>query len=175
MAQKPSMFTEYTTVDAAFWINAAQSEIRRHCRWHVAPSVTETLILDGFGSRTLTLPSKRVTEISEVLADGVDVTESATWSESGFLRLRRGCFPCFPRSVSVSLTHGYDLEDVPEIQALIMTLARRASTGPGIIASQSTNGSSVTYQTAGGAPLSIPLLEIEKETLAPYKLNWGPR
>ena len=46
---------------------------------------------------------------------------------------------------------------------------------PGNVASQSVNGASVSFLAASGAPLSVPLLALEKETLAPYRVGWVPR
>ena len=47
-----------------WWVRAAQGAVRRYCGWHVAPSITETLRLDGYGGRVLTLPSKHITAIA---------------------------------------------------------------------------------------------------------------
>lgn len=157
-----------------WWMQAAQASIRRFCGWHVAPLVAESLRVDSYGGRVLHLPTKHVVEIKQVLVRGADWTDQIDWSEAGTLVLRSGCWPDAPGAVTVELEHGWDAEDVPEVAALIVTVAKRARTQPGIIASQSVNGASVSYQTAGGAPLSVPLLSIEKELLAPYRLNWGP-
>lgn len=43
------------------------------------------------------------------------------------------------------------------------------------ISSQSVNGASVSYLTYGGTTLGVQLLQIEKDMLEPYRLNWGPR
>ena len=55
-----------------WWVRAAQGAVRRHCGWHVAPSVTETLRVDGYGGRTLILPSKHVTAIASVIVGDED-------------------------------------------------------------------------------------------------------
>ena len=77
------------------------------------------------------------------------------------------------RGVAVDLTHGFEWEEVPDISALVHNITRRASAGVYGIASQSVSGASVTYQTAGGAPLSVPLLQIEKQMLGRYMLASG--
>jgi hypothetical protein len=171
----PADIIDVTTgLDSQWWVRAAQGAVRRYCGWHVAPSVAETLRLDSYGGRALTLPSKHVTEIASIMVAGEDWADRCDWSEAGTVLLRSGYWPDAPGAVSVSLTHGWDVEDVPEVAALILTIGKRARSQPGIIASQSVNGASVSYQTAGGAPLSVSLLGIEKEALAPYRLNWGP-
>lgn len=162
-----------TSLDAQWWIRAAQGAVRRFCGWHVAPSVSETLTLDGFGGQTLHLPSKHVTEVTKVLSDGVDVTDQVDWSSAGMMELRSGMWSSRLGGISVDLTHGFELDEVPEIAALILTVGKRARTQPGV-ASQSVNGAAMSAFSAGGAPLGVPLLSIERETLAPYKLGWGP-
>lgn len=161
------------TLDAQWWIRAAQSAVRRFCGWHVAPSVSEVLRVDSYGGRVLHLPSKHVTAIESVSVDGEDLAGQFDWSEAGTVVLRSGSWPDRPGAVQVSLTHGWDVDEAPEVAALILAVGKRARTQPGVIASQSVNGASVAYQTAGGAPLSVPLLEIEKSMLATYRLNWG--
>ena len=162
-----------TTLDSQWWIRAAQSAVRRYCGWHVAPSITETVRVDAYGGQVLYLPSKHVTAIASISVDGEAVAEF-DWSEAGTVVLRSGSWPDRPGAVQVDLTHGWPVDDVPEVAALILAVGKRARTQPGVIASQSVNGASVSYQSAGGAPLSVPLLSIEKEMLAPYRLNWGP-
>lgn len=168
------MITVGTALDAQWWVRAAQAAVRRYCGWHVAPSVSEVLRVDAYGGRVLTLPSKHVTAILSISVDGEDLAGAFDWSKAGTVVLRSGVWPDRPGAVQVDLTHGWPVEDVPEVAALILTVAKRARTQPGVIASQSVNGASVAYQTAGGAPLSVPLLAIEKEMLAPFRLDWGP-
>lgn len=172
--QDTSIVTASTTVDAGFWLAAAHGSVRGYCRWHVAPVITETLVLDGHGGKNLLIPSQRVEAITEVLNDGVDVTDQVKFSRrSGVLSLGRG-WSHELAGIEVTLRHGYPSEDVPELAALILNVAKRAGSGQSLIASQSVNGASVSYLTAGGAPLSVPLLQIEKDALSQYRLNWGP-
>ncbi|MFJ4173996.1 hypothetical protein [Microbacterium sp. NPDC089696] len=161
-----------TAINADFWLAAAHGSVRRECGWHVAPVIEETLVLDGSGGDTLLLRSGRVVELLEVLNDGTDVTADVDFSRAGILELRGGRWTRRLGRISVKLRHGYETDEVPEVAALIATLARRGASSPGIVANQSVNGSSVGYLTAGGAPISIPLLEIERRTLDPYRLVW---
>ena len=169
----PDLVSNDTVVDSSTWIKAAQKSVRSYCGWHIAPNITQTLKLDSYGTRTLLLPSMHVTDISSLVVNGIEMKDSIDWSVAGTVELRHGCFPDCPGAVNVTLQHGLDVEEVADVTSLILKLAQRASTGPGVIGSQSTNGSSVTFITAGGAPLSIPLLQIEKDALEPYRLTWG--
>lgn len=170
----PDLVEVTTTVDATFHLNAAQAAIRRFCRWHVAPSITETVRVAGSG-HTLTLPTGHLTALDEVRIPARDLTIDPTalaWDETGSVVWAAGTFPCLPGSVEVTMQHGFDLDDVPDVQELLLTLARRAGSHPGIITQQSVNGASVSYATGGGAPLSVPLLVSEKDLLAPYRIGW---
>jgi hypothetical protein len=162
------------SVDSAFWLNAAHGAVRRFCGWHVAPKVIETLRVDGRGGKSLLIRSGRIVQVTRVLSDGHDVTDHVDVSDNGTLELRSGCWSERLGGVTVELEHGYELDEVPEVAALIVTLAKRGATGATQqYASQSVNGASVGAFTSGGAPLSVPLLQQEKALLAPYRLGWG--
>lgn len=162
-----------TQVDQAFWLKAAQGAVRRECGWHVAPVITETLTLDGSGSRTLLLPSKRVRALESVTNDGRDVADRVKFSRTaGVLTLASG-WSCDVGAVEVTLTHGYSVEEVPEVAALIVTLTKRAADS-GLVVQQSVGGAAVRLATGrDGGPLGLPLLESEKDVLRPYRLTWG--
>lgn len=84
-------------VDAGFKMGAAQAAIRRYCGWHVAPSVTRTIRLDGHGGDSLLLPSKHVTALSSLKLDGVEHVQDARFGEAGSLVLVNGVtFPDLP-------------------------------------------------------------------------------
>lgn len=163
-----------TAVDSAFWLNAAHGAVRRFCGWHVAPKVIETLRVDGRGGRSLLIRSGRVVTLTQVLSDGVDVTAQVDVSDNGTLEFRSGSWSARLGGISVALEHGYELEEVPEVAALIVTLAKRGASGATQqYASQSVGGASVSAFAKDGAPLSVPLLAQEKATLLPYRLGWG--
>lgn len=161
--------------DAAFWMKAAQAVVRRECGWHVAPSWTHMLTLDTYGGRTLVLPSLHVTAIGSFYYDDAEHVEDIDWSPHGTVQLRHGCLPDRPGGVRVILTDGWEPSDVPDVQAVLLAVARRAATAPAGIASQSVNGSSVSYLTNAGSPLGLPLFESERRALARYRLTWGVR
>ena len=106
-------------VDAEAWAAACRA-VREYCQWHVAPSVTQTLTLDGPGGSLLMLPSLRVTDVAEVTNDGTALADPE-WSASGMIRARR--WSSRFRGVSVTLTHGYD-ECPEDILAVLEHMAR---------------------------------------------------
>lgn len=121
---------EFTT-DGLFFLRAAQAAIRRECGWHVTPSWTHTIRVDGYGGGTLILPSIRVTDIGGLEFDGIDHADDIDWSEKGTVVLRHGTLPDRPGAIRVTLTDGWEPEDVPELHALMLSLAKRAATAPG--------------------------------------------
>lgn len=128
-------------VDSDAW-NAAVAVVRAYCGWHIAPVLTETILVDAQGGSALVLPSLRVTEISEVKI-GDTVVESPEWSAAGFVR---GCWPKKLRAVSVTWTHGFDEAPL----ALVAASKRLVEIGsvPAGIRSRATGPYSVTYRDA---------------------------
>lgn len=157
-------------INSSLWLHAAENAVRRECGWHIAPSITETIHLNGTGTPLLHLPTLHLTSLTSLTIDGREALADADWSESGMVELRSGVFPDRFRSIRVTMTHGFEMGEVPDVITLIMTLARRGASQP-TVASQSVNGASASYFTAGGAPLSIPLLRSEKDLLAPYRIE----
>lgn len=129
-------------VDVDAW-DAACRAVRDYCGWHVAPSVSHTLTLDGPGGTLLVLPSLRVTDVAEVTNDGTALTDPE-WSEAGMVRTGRWTQRF--RGVTVTLTHGYDKcpEDILEVlRHMVGQRSALASFGPA--------------QTQGAGPFSMQM------------------
>lgn len=154
---------------------AATQAIRDYCGWHVAPVITDTLTLDGTGTDTVLLPSRRVTAVESVTVDGHELAATAyEWSADGLLRRRHGCWPDRYRALTVELKHGF--EDASVLSTVVASIVARIRMDPsGMLASQSAGTQRVSFGgrlASGGG--GVGLLGTEKELLAPYKLNWGP-
>lgn len=169
MATLPDMFDATSSGDPTAWLKSAQAAVRAYCGWHVCPSITRTVTLDSYGGRTLLLPTMHVTALSSVKFGGVEHVSDCSWSKAGILRLHNGLeFPDDLQAVTVSMTDGFDKSEIPQIGALLKSLAQRAQIQPGV-ASQSVNGASVTYSTSSTP--GVTLLASEKELLEPYRLR----
>lgn len=175
MSPIPPIVGGQTVIDADFWLKAAHGVVRRFCGWHVAPVIDETLTLDGSGGRDILLPSLRVLQLTSVMNDGVDVTTQVDTSHAGILRLTSGTWTNRLGRVIVTLTHGYELDEVPEVAAIIAGVAKRGPNSGRVDASESTNGSSRGGFVDRGAPISVPLTLTEQEALSTYRLEWGTR
>ena len=89
-------------------VAAAEARVRTFCGWHIAPSRSETVILDGSGDPSLHLPSMLVTAVASVVEDGVTLAATEySWSVSGVLERAAGNWTSKWRAVEVNLTHGY--------------------------------------------------------------------
>lgn len=108
----------------------AESFVRSECGWHIAPSRSETVTVDGSGTHTLALRTLHLTDVTAVTEDGETVNlADIEWSEAGFL-VRDTFWTRKRRGVTVEITHGYDT--VPaEVTGLVKAIAQRAVDNPG--------------------------------------------
>lgn len=155
--------------------DAATQAIRDYCGWHVAPVIDATLTLDGTGTDTVLLPSRRVVDVTDVKIGDTSLDPSRfEWSADGLLRRRHGCWPDRYRILTVELKHGFD--DSGALATVVESIVARIRMDPsGMLASQSAGTQRVTFggrQATGGG--GVGLLGTEKELLAPHKLTWGP-
>lgn len=147
-------------VDLSDVLDAVSSEIRDACGWHIAPSWSETITVDGPGGVLVMLPTLHLTDVQSVINDGAPVpVTSSLWSRKGALR---GCWTSKYQGVTVTMTHGYD--PVPKsIVRLACSVAKRF-VGTSLTAqSESAAGRSITY-------LPTPLLHVEMARLVKYTL-----
>lgn len=179
-----------TVPDAAFYNAAANASVRAWCGWHIAPVITETLILDGSGGIVQLLPTQRIVAISSALLNGVDVTDRIRWSRhSGVIQLGTtwdtddypygypwgGCvFPNLPGVLEITLDHGYDLDEVPDVANVIASVQSRSAAAPAGVVAQAVGSASIRYaETTTSGVAAAPMLGWEMGALAPYRLNQG--
>lgn len=139
-------------------VNAATAQIRRICGWHIAPSITETLVLDHDGSGVIHLPSlyvEDVVSVSDVTGDRPRVLSGWRWSGAGMIE---GRFPHGFRSVEVVLVHGYESCPDDLLPVVASRTQRRAM-------QESLGSRSVSYSVDGDRAV--------ESTLESYML--GPR
>lgn len=113
-------------------LDVAVSIARTYCRWHIAPTLTQTLTLDGRGGRLLALPSLHVVDVTAVTVDGVEVTDFE-WSDNGTLERCAG-WPAKRRSIEVTLEHGHAAcpDDVAGVVASIAAKLPLTTGGEGV-------------------------------------------
>lgn len=152
-------------------VEAATQAIRDYCGWHVAPAIDATITLDGTGTDTVLLPSRRVLSVASVTVDGTALDATAfEWSADGILRRRDRCWPDRYRAVTVDLRHGF--ESMAVLADIVASIAARVKIDPtGALANQRAGTQSVGFMAgaSGGG-----LMQSEKDRLEPYRLTWGP-
>lgn len=88
--------------------------VRSWCGWHIAPSMDETLKVEGEGSRVILLPSLHLTDVTEVRDESGTVVTNYKWRENGIVR---GSWRN-EELYAFDVTHGF-VEMPPELQAII--------------------------------------------------------
>lgn len=108
-------------------VDSAVRELRSRLGWHVAPVITETLTLDHDGGPDLVLPTRRIVSVTEIR----DVSGTTPAVVTGYRTSRntgivtRGYWPCGLSVLEVDLTHGYEIDPLPE--DLLAAVASMAS------------------------------------------------
>lgn len=155
------------TADALFWLRAAQAAIRRECGWHVTPNLELQGMLNCRGGRVTRLPARHVTSIEELTDRDGNPLRYAYDPETGLIESVNGTLPVGVGIIRYRIHAGYAPEEVPDVQGVLINAAKRASmAAPGIIKTQTVNGSSVSYD--------ITLMADELTKLKPYKLGALP-
>lgn len=177
MTAEPIVITDdlvaYQGGDAQRLIDQATALVRRYCGWHVTPSVTETVTVDGSGYAFQPLPSLCVTNVASVTEDGALLDSTAyEWSNVGHL-WRAWPWSGRYRAIVVAMTHGF--ADAPEVATVIMAVASRAQKAPdGVTRSQVGQVSETLTQFAFNQAGGLVMLDAEKLILDRYRLPPRP-
>ena len=161
----------------------AEAIIRAYCGWHIAPIQQETITCDQHHtSDTAYLPTMRIVGVHMVrnrthgnVWREIPLAEighsGVTYSRSGVLEWQCGRFCRGLDALEVTLTHGFDPFDVPDVIAVAEAVAGRIENDNGV-RSQSVNGASVSYfGSDSGEGRGAGLLASEKAILDKYKLG----
>lgn len=119
-------------LDADLWFTVCEA-VRAYCGWHIAPSVTETVTVDGSGMHIVFLPTLHLTGITSITNDSqaFDLTDADSWDWTtyGAVRLIEQVFTWRMSGVTVEFTHGF--EHCPyELTAVIAQTTQRAAQVP---------------------------------------------
>lgn len=162
-------------IDEFAW-RAAVAAVRGHCHWHIAPSVTETVKLDGPGHGMLQLPTLHLTDVTAVVNDGeaIDlVDEELQWSERGAIRRKWRYWTRKWRGVEVTFTHGY-----PDFPQDVLAVARdMARAGDRIGASALTSGPHQVQFGVTGAGVqagAVGMSDLQMRVLDRYRIPGRP-
>lgn len=152
----------------------AEAVVRSYCRWHIAPSRTETLTLRAEGMTSVMLPSLYVTEIASITDDGTDLVLSTDyrWYEDGIIDRVDAYWGS--GDVVVVYTHGYSLPP-DDVAGVVQAIAQRAVDNPRSLTRETKGPFTDVYsQTGANQSLALALLPEEKTILSPYRLPLRP-
>lgn len=164
----PDIITDPSGFDAdgEFWLKAAQAAIRRECGWHVMPNTELSGVINSRGGTVIRLPARHVTSIESLTDRDGNKLAYAYDPETGLVESLSGGFPVGVAAIRYEIHAGYN--DAPDVQQVLISAAKRAGMSPlGLVTSQSTNGSSASYD-------AVSLMQAEKDKLKPYKLGGLP-
>lgn len=111
-------------------LRAALRAARNFCGWHVAPARTETLTLDGPGTRLLSLPTRRIVALTSVTENGVTVPVDRldVSKRLGVVEKQAGLWSRRYGSIEVTLTHGFSGEDAADFEDAVLAAVDGMST-----------------------------------------------
>jgi hypothetical protein len=155
-------------VDEDAW-DAACAAVRAYCGWHVAPSVTEDLTVNGSGSNFQNLPTLHLTALNTLTEDGTLLDPSGfEWSDNGQLWRGQPWTGHF-RGIVANITHGYDTCP-PEIVGVLREAADR-----GIEGSAASQVGQVSMGGVSGVPGAVAfIIDQRSYILDRYKLPPRP-
>lgn len=156
-------------------LDVASQMIRDHCGWVVGPVTTDTLYLDGPGSRLLVLPSLRVVEVTAVRQAGrpLDLTGLRISRSTGMIRTASPLTDEYG-AIEVDLRHGYDTVPEPIVDLTLQMAARALGSPLGVVREQSLVANVTWSTTAAGVAGGTVILEHELAALAPYTIGPQP-
>lgn len=160
--------SKFEAGDQEFFVTAAEAEVRRHCGWHIAPSVTVTNGRFPVGERGLVmLPSLHVTDVASVTVDGrVLDPDEYDWETCGLITRRCPSWPRDPYA-RVSFTHGY-AECPADVVAVVFELASSAIELPASPARDVTAG---PFRLVLGGAVGLTLDKNQRDRLANYRIQ----
>lgn len=162
----------YRAGDPDMALAAAEALVRSYCGWHIAPSRTETVTVDGSGAQVQPLPTLHLTALTSVTEDDDQIVDLAQvrWSDAGYL-WRRDChWTRRLRGVEAAIEHGY--AEVPaDVQSVVLSVAARSVASPDGVVRQQAGTFSVTYsQAAFNVAGGVALLAHERAILDRYRI-----
>lgn len=128
--------------------------------------------VDGSGAKVLQLPTLALSDVKSVIEDGVELAPSSySWSRTGVLRKRVGCWTPEYRGVVAVVDHGYDeLEDVEGVvlQTAVRSLIARADRS----GSASGRSTSDLRPRSAGSVSSLDYAVLDKYLLPGRRTAW---
>jgi hypothetical protein len=147
---------------------AALAAARSYCGWHVTPVlVDQTVTLDGPGTQLLVLPTLKLTELSEVTENDVELNLADLASSARGLIVKRELGAYWTSvfgAITVIFSHGYD--DAPDFESVVLSAIER-----GAFSSDANPRVIGPFQYADTTPANALFTDAERAILDKYSLE----
>lgn len=161
------------TYSATQALDIASQNIRTACGWSISQEIVTAQEFDGTGNQSIFINTLNLTAVASVVAAGVTLTAADyKFYRYGWLRRIYAYWPCFPKIVAVTYTHGYaTVPDDVKGACLVMAGAKYEEPS-GRLRSRSDTVGSVTESRTYATGLSAALLPVDdpEAVIARYRL-----
>jgi hypothetical protein len=162
-AELASSMTPATDADRLL---QAESLVRDHCGWHIAPVREDaTYTTHDAQCGRIYLPTLRLVDVTEITLNGAALdVDLFVWDEAGWLEPKSGYWPHGPRGAALVVTFDHGFEDVPpSVERSVQAIAARGVSNQGGIKRQQVGPFFTDY--------GLLVDDSEKASLAPYVLT----
>lgn len=156
-------------------IAGASGAIRRHCGWHIAPVVRDTLRVTvpyGGGALDVLAPTLRLRNVTAVRIDGREVDRPA-FDETG--AVWAGYVSHGPHVVEIDAEHGFHLSEVPDLAAIAVQVSVIAASSPKGATREQAGSVSVSWaQTGVNVSGGLTLMDRDLAIVDGYRIGGAP-
>lgn len=156
-------------------IAGASQAVRRYCRWHVTPVITETVVVDHAGGSLLAVPSGRLLSVEAVSVwDGaayVPVEGGFRKSKAGLVQLGSSVRAGY-EALEVTMTHGFTRDEAADLLQVVTQMVLVALSSPMGATREQAGGVSFAWAlTAPGVAGGLSLLARDRAVVDAYRLT----
>lgn len=161
------------TYSATQALDVASQDIRTACGWNISQETVTAQEFDGTGNQSIWIKTLNLTAVSAVVVDGTALSPADyRFYRYGWLRRVYAYWPCFPKTVTVTYTHGY--ATVPDdVKGACLVLAASKYTAPGgrLRSYTDTIGGVTESRTyATGVPAALVPVDDPEAVIVRYKI-----
>lgn len=166
-------YEKFKAGDEDYLLRVASDAMRDYCGWHLSPSITETYRQLRLGSQGLVmLPSRYVTDVSQVVSGQVIDPSAYEWFPDGWIQLASTVQFCTVALVDVTMTHGY-AELPANLKQIAFELAQQTATSSGLISGvRSIKSPQYSADFTDAVKAGMSFSDEQLSTLNDYRLDW---
>lgn len=161
------------TYSATQALDIASQDIRTACGWSISQETVTGQEFDGTGNQSIWIKTLNLTAVSSVVSDGTALASTDyRFYRYGWLRRVYSWWPCFPKIVTVTYTHGYaTVPDDVKGACLVLAAAKYEAPGGRLRSYTDIVGGVTESRTyANGVPAALVPVDDPEAVIARYKL-----